>query len=312
MATTAPAPMLPCGERPDKWGDHATIVCADTARITRPDWLELRRQGIGSSDAATTLDLNPWDCQYRLMATRKHMMPDAPETERQRWGRLHEPTILAEWRERLDHQRPTVRTGLMLRSVEHPVMLANPDALPSGEQDDAVVEVKTADKFDRARWEDGVPDHYVIQGHHLMIVCGRRRCIYPVLFGGNELIVFEVAFDEEIADRLIEAEARFWHRVETTDWPDPDGSEASMLALRARYLEWTPGVTVELPHDFGQMLTLREALAEQAASATKEIDRIKALVMAEMGTAEVATILGEKVATWRATKAGTRRFTWSH
>lgn len=282
------------------------VISEDTSRLPRADWLDLRRPYIGSSDGATTLGLNPWDCAYRLMAEKKGVIPDRDETEHMKWGRLVEPVILDEWERR--HAPAAMTRHSMAVSEAYPFMASNPDALTSG----AVVEAKTADRFDRVRWDDGVPDHYVIQGTHHMIVWGRERCVYPVLFGGNEYVEYEVDYDESIAAKLIEAEAAFAHRVATTDWPDPDGSESSMLALRARYLEWTPGVAVELDESrFGHLLTLRAALAEQASSATKQIDAIKALVMETMGTAERATVMGETVATWRATKAGTRRFTWT-
>lgn len=289
------------------------IVHADTSTLPRSEWLALRRQGSGSSDAAAQMGLSPWKSTYATWCTKRGLLPETAETTRQRFGRLLEPVILDEWRRRQfvkTGTMPTVRRHLMIRSAEFPWMLANPDGLTT----DAVLEAKCADKFDKPRWDEGAPDHYAIQGQHLMIVAKRRTTIIPVLFGGNEYEEYTIEWTDSLAEKVIEGTRAFWQRVENNDPPDPDGSEATMLALRARFTEYTPGVHVELDETrFGQLLTLREAFAEQASEATKQVNDIKALVMEEMGAAnaEVATILGEKVATWRATASGSRRFTWA-
>lgn len=111
-----------------------------------------------------------------------------------------------------------------------------------------------------------------------------------------------------IAKAVIEGTRRFWQRVVDNDPPDPDGSEATMLALRALYLEVTSGKSIELPPSYSSLLALRPTLAEQKRETEKDIDAIKTSLMAAMGSAEVALLDGEKVATWKKTKAGTRTF----
>lgn len=39
---------------------YQPLVLVDTAQLTRPEWLEYRRKGLGGSDAAAVLNLSPF------------------------------------------------------------------------------------------------------------------------------------------------------------------------------------------------------------------------------------------------------------
>ncbi len=39
---------------------YQPLVLADTANLPRPDWLALRREGLGGSDAAAVLGISPF------------------------------------------------------------------------------------------------------------------------------------------------------------------------------------------------------------------------------------------------------------
>ena len=45
----------------------------------RAEWLEYRKDGIGSSEVATILGLNPWETPYQLWRRKKGL--DAPKDE---------------------------------------------------------------------------------------------------------------------------------------------------------------------------------------------------------------------------------------
>jgi putative phage-type endonuclease len=282
------------------------ILCPDTRQLERPAWLSLRKQGLGSSDAAPAMGMSPWTSRYSLWAEKRGLLAETPDNERFLWGRLHEENILNETQRR-GWVRGSGRRGLMVRSIERPWMIANPDGL----WPEDVVEAKTADGWDEPRWQIGVPDPYVIQGHHLMIVTGRRRCVIPVLFGGNNLVDFYVEWDQKLADSIIEAEHLFWHEhVLADNPPDPDGSEATMLALRQVYTSVVEGKVCDLPDSVVEKLNAREYFADLVKRAEVHITEAKATVMDLMGDAETAKYEGDVVATWKADRNGRRRFLW--
>lgn len=285
-----------------------TIVHPNTRDLPRPAWLALRRQGIGTSDAAPAMGMSPWRSSYDLFCEKAGLVPEAEAVEEERylWGLLLEPVIIAEAVRRGWVTGP-VKRHLMLRSIEHPHLQCNPDALGRRE----VVEVKCASSWDEPRWDAGVPDHYVIQAVTTMIVTGRRRVVFPVLFGGNNLREFVVDFDPDLAATIIEATALFWQRVRDGEAPDPDHSESTMHALRERYLATLePGKAIELPAEAGALLDVRELAATQAKKAEELVDGVKARLMEWLGQqdAEVGLLNGEQVCTWRVNKAGNRVF----
>lgn len=279
------------------------VVVADTRELARPDWLALRRQGLGSSDAAPAMSMSPWTSAYSLFAEKRGLLPEQPDNERFLWGRLHEPLILDEAERRHWIKGAAVR-GLMVRSKEYPWMLANPDGLTERE----VVEAKTADGWDEARWDIGVPDHYALQAHHLMAVTGRRECAFPVLFGGNSLRGFYVEWDEKVGQNVIEGTCAMWERIRDNNPPDVDGSEATMLALRAVFTEVAEGKVVDLPESLIPGLNVRLAKKEIIKRAEAEGDVVKAQLMELMGDADTGKLNGEVICTWKANKNGVRSF----
>ncbi len=282
-----------------------TLVCEDTSALPREEWLALRQQGIGSSDAAPAMGLSPWSDAYTLWAEKAGVLPyrEQDEVERFVWGHLMEPIIIAEGQRR--GVIGECQQHLMLRSVPYPHLLANPDAIGKG----FIVEVKTADGWDEKRWNEGVPDHYVIQAQHLMIVTGAPYVVFLVLFGGNHLRAFEVAWDDALADTMLSALADFWRRVQENDAPDPDGSESAMRTVRDRYLAFEEGGVVELTGEQMALVEDFQMLDLLAKEDRKRADAIKARLMVVLGEAEADTgLFGEDgpVVTWRADKNGKR------
>jgi putative phage-type endonuclease len=277
------------------------IVCEDTSKLDRADWLELRKLGIGSSDAAAVLSLSPWRSQYNVYVEKIGLLADRPDTKRFRGGRMYEEPTLRLWAEDADVPFDSIQRHLMLRSLEYPWMLANPDGL----LDEPVVEVKTAHSMDRARWEEMVPVPYIMQAHHLMVVTGRRRCIIAVAFDWTGPIEFEVQWDRDTAESLIVIERDFWRRVEERDAPDPDGSESSMAALREQY-QADRGQVVDLPSSALTLIERREIALEAALGYSATADYCKSRLMAMLGEAEYGRIDGSIMVTWKADKNGKR------
>jgi putative phage-type endonuclease len=279
------------------------VVVDDTSTLSRPEWLALRRLGIGSSDAAAAMSMSPWQSAYGLHCEKRGLVPGQEGNERMEWGNLLEGVILAEAVKRGWLVGP-VHRHLMLRSVEYPWMQTNPDALTAA----AVGEAKNMDGWDEARWDEGVPDHYAIQAHHHMIVTGRRVCEFPVLFGGNHLRLFTVKWDEALAQTVIDGTLHAWERIQDDTPPDPDGSEASMLALRAVFTEYEGGKGLELDSEQVTWVDDRTFFEELAKKNHAEGEIRKALLMDLLGNAdaEFGTLNGQPIVTWKADKNGKR------
>jgi predicted phage-related endonuclease len=134
---------------------------------------------------------------------------------------------------------------------------------------------------------------------HQMRVLGCNQAEIVVSFGGNEPRIFRVGWDPALAAAMLEAEAAVWLAVGTGVAPDPDGSEATMVALRAMWESGDPARAIELSASGRDHVAEWGMAAKRRSQAQHVIDRCKTGLMAEMGEATEACIEGEVVVTWR-------------
>ncbi len=287
-------------------GFDAEVICEDTRAIDRLDWLELRRTGIGGSDAAAALGLSPWTSPVALWVDKRQGRPDAPpaptgaeQPERFEWGHRNEPTIAQAFAERTGFE--VLDRPVMLRSKRWQFMLANPDRLvvePDGEL--AVLECKNVGEQNAHEWIGGPPIHYRLQGQHYLAVCGEqfKKVWFAALVGGNRLVTFEVLRDDDFIAEMIAAEEKFWTLVEMGRMPDVDGTEATRKAL-ARYYERPKLGAKEVGESALELVQRRNAAKAAAAAATAALTEAENALRALIGDAEAITVNGDVIATWK-------------
>ena len=271
-------------------------VVADTATMDRAEWLAMRQRGIGGSDAAAILGVSPWTSRYTLWTdkTMKAISNDEP-TDAMRFGTLMEPIVADMFAE--NASMTVFKDTNLYAHPEHEFMLANLDGLVStwcNDQVDALLEVKTA----RRRWDDGVPAYYVSQVQHYMAVTGMEVTFVAALFNGEEFQRFEVQRDETYIDRLINMEAEFWQLVQRHQQPEIDGSESTFNAVRKAY-DATSGKATELTPDIVDLIAKRATAKQAQATAEAEVREAEARIMEAMQDAEVGTVDGKSLVTWK-------------
>ena len=210
-----------------------------TNTLSRDEWLDVRKQGIGSSDAAAALGLNPYKSQLELWMEKTGRdanlpKPDPDNTEEPvYWGTLLEPIVAAAYTKQTG--RKVRRVNAVLQHPEKPWMLANIDREVIGASDVQILECKTAGEFGARLWKDGVPEYIQLQVQHQLAVTGKKAADVAVLMCGQQLQVHRIHRDEELISKLMELQERFWHYV-TSDTPPPaDGSTSSAMALKHLY-----------------------------------------------------------------------------
>ena len=93
--------------------------------------------------------------------------------------------------------------------LDYPFMLCTLDGLTDGGK--TVWEAKHVNAFTKA---NEVVAKYAPQLHHNMIVTGTKMATLSVFFGNHAWDSFDVPFDEEYGQELIEAEKNFWECVQ--------------------------------------------------------------------------------------------------
>ena len=251
-----------------------------TIDLPREDWLAVRKQGIGSSDAAAAVGLNPYQSQLELWLIKTGRDGGLPkidpsdESSPMYWGNMLEHIVAAHY---------TKRTGNKVRRInavlQHPEpglswMLANLDREVIGVGDVQILECKTAGINGARLWKEGVPEYVQLQVQHQLCVTGKLAADVAVLLGGQELRIHRIERDEGLIARLVELERQFWKYVVTDTPPPADGSDSADSALRCLYPE-DSGSTADFTGDsnlsatFSDWMAVREVIAANEAMESK-------------------------------------------
>lgn len=255
-----------------------------TNDLSREDWLEVRKTGIGSSDAAAAVGLNPYQSQLELWMVktgRGNALPQVDpndDTSPMFWGTLLEAFVAAHYTKKTGNRIRKINA--VLQHSEIPWMLANIDREVIGVPDVQILECKTAGLNGSKLWRDGVPEYVQLQVHHQLAVTGKQAADVAVLVCGNEFRTYRIERDDTLIARLIELERKFWHYVETDTPPPADGSDSAATALQALYPN-DNGEMLDLSDDsemgaaFADLLAVRKVLAEQEKTEAKLKQKIQ-------------------------------------
>lgn len=295
-------------------GQHQTkprpaLRLVKTTDMPREEWLSVRQGGIGSSDAAAAVGLNPYQSQLELWMQktgRQDLLPqDDPNDEASPmyWGTLLEPIVAAHYTKRTGHK--VRRVNAVLQHPDHPWMRANLDREVVGTPEVQILECKTAGIHGARLWRDGVPEYVQLQVMHQLAVTGKQAADVAVLIGGQTLEIHRIERDEALIAQLIELERRFWVWVETDTPPPADGSDSADLALRCLYPR-DAGTVLDLSDDlemsavFSDLLAVRQTLEAQA----KLEAQLKQRIQQRMGEASTAVFETGEIS-WKRSKDGT-------
>lgn len=264
-----------------------------------PEWLDNRRDVIGSSDIPVVTGSSPYRTSLvDLWAVKTRELepaePDAEDEERYWWGHALEEPIAARYA--IATGRKVRRVNDQLRHQVHGWVGASLDRVVVGER--RIVEVKWAP---RGAWEasrsEPVPGHVQDQVQWQCMVRGWDVADVAVL-DGDRLAIHELTADRGYQDDLLEiAYQRLWRHVEAGTMPELDGSEdtrrtLASLANRRRLANAQHLDAREYP-DLAEMASrLRAAqLAEKAADA--DVGTLKNAIGAVLLAAEASGVDGD-------------------
>ena len=249
----------------------SAIRLASTVDMQRDTWLQVRKQGIGASDAAAAVGISPYMSPLELWMIKTgrdaHLPKDDPNDDESPmyWGSILEPIVAKHYTEKSGNKVRRVNAILQHPDNDKSWMLANLDYAVVGNPDVDILECKTAGEWGSKHWKDGVPDYVVCQVQHQLAVTGKQAADVCVLLCGQRIKRFRLVRDETLIENLMELERAFWHYVETDTPPPSDGSSSSGKALQALF-PFDEGSEIDLSDDqaiqakFDALLDVRENL----------------------------------------------------
>ena len=292
---------------------HEPLVLVETADISEEDWLDYRRRGIGGSDVSAIFGTSPFRTARDLYYDKLNIA--SVEDDEGNWvamemGHLLEPLVAKIFERKTGYRVYQIKK--MFQHPQYPWMLADVDyfvELPDGTT--AILEIKTTNYNARDNWwmngKETVPVYYESQGRHYMAVTDIDRCFFCYLYGNNEeeVIIREVKRDFEYEAEMVFLEQYFWENHVQRHVPPPYTESGALIIESARKHfgpadKNAPAVALDLDMTAKLMQYLRLLDEKKNAEVySKEIDkdiqRLKALLIAEMGTSCTAVCEQEGV-----------------
>lgn len=204
--------------------------------MTREVWLEERKKGIGGSDAATILGLNPYKTNMQLWEekTGRRQAEDISEKEYVKYGTNAEDLLRELFK--LDYPKYEVKHDeyTIIKHPKYPFLFASLDGIlidkETGEM--GILEIKTTNilqSMQKEKWKEKIPDNYYCQVLHYLNVTGYSFVILKAQLkyeydGEIKLDTrhYRILREEVIEDMkmLEEKEVEFWTKyVETGNRP---------------------------------------------------------------------------------------------
>lgn len=194
----------------------------DNALVQRTsEWLEMRRNYIGASDAPIIMGVNKFkvaDGRVKdigmLWEEKLNIKTYGCNNSQTQYGIRNEEKARDVY-ERITHN------VMLPKVVFHPTysfMMASLDGLALDEE--IFVEIKNCNASDHELAKQGkVPDHYYPQVQH-QLACTGLQTMHYFSFHKNEGVIVEVKRNDEYITQLIEKEKQFWKCVQEKTPPE--------------------------------------------------------------------------------------------
>ena len=260
--------------------------------------LELRKKGLGASEAATVLGLNPYASPLDLWMVKKGLKV-VEENPAMRLGTRLEPVVAEMYLEATESVLLPSKTLF----YKNPILFATPDRIVRGMRKG--VEIKTAGARMAEKWgeegTDEIPQHYLIQCIICMAVTDFNEWDVAVLLGGQDFRIYTISRDIELENTIIENLLQWWERfMVNNEEPEIDSSPSCSEYLAKKYPKnFAPlkEATPDEEHLLQKLFEVRDALK----SYEEKEEEIKNLLKNSIGDADGIHGSNWK-ATWKATK----------
>ena len=279
-----------------------------TKHLSHDKWLEVRKQGIGSSDAAAACGIHPYLSMLELWMIKTGRMESNLDESIEGysplyWGNTLEPMVAKYYQEHTGNKVRRVNAILQHPDPEQHFMLANLDYAITGSDEVQILECKTAGEHGAKLWKHGVPLYVTCQVQHQLAVTGKQAAHICVLLCGHEAKIYKVKRDERLIASIMEHERLFWQYVETDTPPTPDHSESAARALKQLYPKPEPTSKIDFSEDAGanklftKLLSHRDSMSELQ----EQHDQIKHQLQSLIKDNEVA-VFDQGTISWKRSK----------
>lgn len=252
-----------------------------------------RSKFLGGSDAAGVLGLSRWDTPLSVWAekTGQFVRPEL-EMEAAELGKELEDYVAKRF------ARKTGKTVVRSEGTYfHPsfgFLGANVDRLIV--EEDAGLECKTCSAWKSKEWEgEEIPQEYIFQCYHYMMVTGKRKWYIAVLIGNQDFKWKELLWDEKLIADMMRREVSFWNDFVVTGVMPTMISYKDSDTLLGMFPAAADGKVIALPDSANQIVEVLTANKQDLKVLENVIEENENQLKALLGDAESGETLLNKV-----------------
>lgn len=178
------------------------------------EWLALRNNKIGASDAPVILGMSPWITPFQLWQKKMGLL-ETPDNESMKRGRELEPIARQKFIEEIGFNVfPVVA---LHDTIDY--MMASFDGL--SESGDILLEIKCPGFEDHEKaMNDVIPEKYIPQLQHQMEVAGVKSMFYFSYKNDKSYKIIQIDKDDNLVNEILQKEKKFWDCMQNLESPE--------------------------------------------------------------------------------------------
>ena len=284
---------------------NCNVLCK-TEGMERAEWLKYRQLGIGGSDIASMLGMNPFHSPLAFYWDKVGKIEDnEDENVPAEVGIALEPFMkkkLSEWLSKNKERVIVIHNcKYILQHPENKIALANLDGVVEYEEGYlAIAEYKTTSARNYKNWEgENIPDYYYLQTQWYLYVTGLQKCYLAFLIGNQKFDVKIIERNDLVIEQLVKKTDEFWNTfIIPKVPPSPDGSMSSGETIKRMYPGEEEGKVIDITSMENQEIIERRDIAKQNMKESKlEVDYCDQFLKVQMKDSEKA-ICSDKLISW--------------
>ena len=199
-------------------------------------WLEKRKHYVTGTDAGKLIGVSPYGGKFAVWLDKTGRAAPVVETPAMKAGKKFESAILQTYAEEMNCKLEHVDGYQLITCDKYPRLGASLD----GWNHDLQIPVDAKNiKWKNEKWGDAwtdqFPEYYKAQLQVQMMVTGATFAHLAVMFSGQDFFIYQMEWDEDMAQKILDATEEFWPYVENDQMPEADGSDEATEYIKSEF-----------------------------------------------------------------------------
>lgn len=272
---------------------------------SREEWLEARKDGIGASEVATIVGLNPWETPYQLWRRKTGLDPAKPMNAAMNTGHILEDGVAQYWAQATGREIIAAsKDDFMFIDKDRPYLRVSPDrtfwleGATRNDDNKGILECKTTRmKVD----PDDIPKYWFCQVQMNLGVAGYTQGSLAWLSAGQgfDFGYKDLNFVPDFFEWLVESVSRFW-TDNIVGGQEPSAVNVADVLLK--YNRHMGGKIIECSDEVFEAYKELKEVKKLMEETKQHKEKLEATLKMAFQDAEALSYGGDTIATWKAPK----------